>query len=356
MIMTNLTSDLKKLACAYDSLILEKLGFLSVTSRGVQQSCPIHNGDNPLAFSYDRSKCCWSCFTHGCHKKFGNDIIGLIQAVKNISFNETVDWIEEIIANPEITAGYIPNEKQDQRVLENRAISEKVLERLSSDYTSVKDRGFDGKTLAHFECGCVLTGNRIQHHRIMIPIRDANGTLIGFTGRSIFQKCERTGAYHPEWANEDGLYSSLFSKWRHYPKGLNKSIELYNFHEAEKYIKRIGFAVVVEGPFDLWRLWELGVKNCVASFGCSISQRQITKLKETGCKCVAICFDNDKSGINGFDKAKIVFDNQIKIEKITIPIDKDPGLITVEDYNCVIKPQLSVLRKRHENQNYNNNW
>ena len=355
MITKNLTSEFKKLACSYDGLILEKLGFTSITPRGVMQSCPVHGGNNPAGFSYDRSRCCWSCFTHGCHQKFGNDIIGLVRALKNCSFTEAVQWMELIINDPEISAGYIVNDIVEAKPRENSSIDESFIDRLYPDFSSILDRGFNQSTLKHFQCGVSSEKSKIQHRRLMIPIRDIDGKLIGFTGRSIYNKCDRTGSYHPEWSNDNGAYSSVFSKWRHYPKGLNKSVELYNLNEAKRYIDRIGFVVVVEGPFDLWRLWELGVKNCVASFGCSLSREQINKLKPIA-SCIAVCFDDDKPGSNGFEKAKILYDKDIKIEKLTLPRDNDPGAISLEDYNYIIKPQLSVLRSRYENKNHNNNW
>ena len=108
----SLTSEDKKVICSFDGLLLEKLGFSNITSRGVQQSCPVHDGDNPLAFSYDRGKCCWSCFTHGCHNKHGNDILGLIKAIKKCSFKEAVDWANSVINDPQISAGYVPSDKQ----------------------------------------------------------------------------------------------------------------------------------------------------------------------------------------------------------------------------------------------------
>lgn len=348
-------SEFKKIACSYDGLILEKLGFSSVGAKGIQQSCPIHKGDNSAAFSYDRSKCCWSCFTHKCHDKFGNDIIGLVRAIKDCSFYEAVDWIEKVIFDPEISAGYVPSEKIIEDVKENKAINDESLHNLIHKFDSIKDRGFAEKTLKHFGAGETGADIKIQHRRLMIPIRNIDGGLIGFTGRSIYPKCERTSAYHPEWANQDAKYSAIFSKWRHYPKGLNKSIELYNIHEAKKYIEKVGFAVVVEGPFDLWRLWEFGVKNCVASFGCSISNKQVSILKSVGAKCIALAFDSDEPGQNGFKKARVLFGNEL-VQKIFLPNDKDPGALTINDYNCVIKPQLSVLRKRHENQNNSNHW
>lgn len=349
-------SEIKKLANSYDLPILQRLGFDNITNRGVQQSCPIHGGDNPLAFSFDRNKMCWSCFTHGCHKKYGNDIIGLIRAVKSINYNEAIDWIVETINDPEATAGYTPQEKIFIANPPNKILDESILLNLDKDFSSISDRLFLESTMLHFQCGVPKNSVKMQHERLMIPIRNSAGQLVGFTGRSIYGKCERTGGYHPDWANSDGKFTTVFSKWKHYPKGLNKSSELYNFNESKKWIERVGFAIVVEGPFDLWRLWELGVKNCVATFGCSLSRDQFSKLSDIKCKCIAIAFDDDLAGSSGFEKAKIMFQDKTVIEKLFLPEGKDPGALSIEDYNTILKPQLSVLRKRHEDKTNNNNW
>ncbi len=351
----SLTSEDKKIICSFDGLILEKLGFSNITNKGIQQSCPIHEGDNPLAFSYDRAKCCWSCFTHGCHNKHGNDILGLIKAVKKCSFKEAVDWARSVIDDPQISAGYVPSERNIENKQSNDPIDEKNLDKLIQNFSSIEDRGFERNTLEHFQCGVTDKSSKMYHHRLMIPIRNKDGLLIGFTGRSIYKKCESSGAYHPDWFKLDPKFAGLFSKWRHYPKGLNKSVELYNLHEACNYIKRVGFAVVVEGPFDLWRMWEFGVKNCVASYGCSISAKQVDTLKSIT-NCIAICFDSDEAGENGYLKAKSAFSTNLKIEKIVLPFDKDPGSLSKQDYNDAIKPQLTILRRRYDTQDNNLNW
>jgi DNA primase len=345
----NSTSEIKKLAESYDELILKSLGFQFISERGVQQNCPVHNGDNNAAFSYDRSKNCWSCFTHQCHKKYGNDIIGLVRSIKNMTFSEAVEWIGNVINSPEINCGYIPKEKRDNVKLNNSVISESNIKKLKA-LDNIPNKKFKTDTINHFNCGIVNDKNVMpQHHRVMIPLRNEEGQLIGFSGRSIYKKCSETGFFIPSWLNKSSPYIKMYSKWRHYPKGLNKSIELYNSHEAKHWIERVGFAVLVEGPYDLWRMWEFGVKNCVASYGCSVSNAQISSLIKFGAKCVGVLFDSDKAGEEGYNKAKILHQSKIDVVKLMLPKDKDPAELTEDEYKNQIKPQLSVLRKRYEN-------
>ena len=342
------TSEIKKLAESYDELILKSLGFQFVSERGVQQNCPVHNGDNNAAFSYDRSKNCWSCFTHQCHKKHGNDIIGLVRSVKNASFSEAVEWINSVINSPELTLGYVPKEQREIQKSLNSPIDESHLKKLKP-VSSIPSKRFQQETIRHFQCGVVNERNvRPQHHRIMIPLRNESGNLIGFSGRSIYDKCKETGFFIPNWLDKNSPYVRMYSKWRHYPKGLNKSIELYNSHEAKNWISRLGFAIVVEGPFDLWRLWELGVKNCVATYGCTISNHQVNAIKNFGAKFIAIMFDADKAGEEGYNKSRILHESKIDIVKVVIPNGKDPADLTDGEYNDELRPQLTVLRNRYE--------
>jgi len=342
------TSEIKKLAQSYDELVLKALGFQSISERGVQQSCPVHKGDNALAFSYDRNKNCWSCFTHNCHKKYGNDIVGLVRSIKNFTYVEAMEWIHSAINSNEIDSGYIPKDKIETIKSSNSKIDELHLKKLKK-IKSVPDKCFKEDTIDFFGCGLVDDKSvKPQHHRIMIPIRDRDGFLIGFSGRSIYKKCSDTGFFVPGWLDKKSPYVKLYSKWRHYPKGLNKSIELYNAHHAKDWIKKLGFVIVVEGPFDLWRLWEFGVKNCVACYGCNISNKQIDSIKSFGAKCAAIMFDSDKAGQEGYNKSKILHENKIDFVRLILPDNKDPAEITAEEYDSGIKPQLSFLRKKYE--------
>ena len=136
----------------------------------------------------------------------------------------------------------------------NDVMPEEKLDNLSPDFSSILDRGFKTSTLEHFNVG-LCESPMIIHQRLMIPIRNEDGKIVGFTGRSIHSVNAETGGYHPPEFKPQNGSGKFFSKWRTYPKNFNKSIELYNFNEAKHHIRQTNTCFLVEGPFDVWRMW-----------------------------------------------------------------------------------------------------
>lgn len=330
------TQKIKQAALYRDKHILKLLGF-DVTS-GYKHSCecPVHGGDNPSGFSYDFEKHIWSCFTHKCHSLYGNDIIGLIRCIKKISFSDALIWINEnIIENQDIDWDEIDKEIGTHNYIpqSNKIFDESHLNKLKKDYSSISDRNFKKETIELFQGGLCLKPNEPWHNRFMIPIRNEYGQITGFTGRSIYPKDERTGLYFN--GHKPTRYQRLYSKWLNYPlKGFNKSLELYNIDKAKNEIYKTNTAILVEGPFDVWRVFEYGTKNVVATLGVSLSKHQIELLKKHGCINLVLLYDQDKAGKDAqkeiVKKTKDTF--RVYIPKLPDNI-KDPGDLTEKQYN-----------------------
>lgn len=344
MTKTKLTSDelksFKKIACENDTKILNALGFEINGNINIQSSCPVHGGDNQTAFSYHLGKCCWSCFTHNCHRKYGNDIIGLCRGLKKTSFQETIDWIREVINSDQFEEVKINREQYNS--LYNPPICDKRLEKLDASHDFIKLRRFSEETCKYFESG-VSTGGKTYHHRLMVPIRNVAGQLVGITGRSIFDK-NNDGWYYPSRFTIDDKFKKLFVKWRNYPKGFNKSIEIYNIDKACATINSTGIAVIVEGPFDCWRLHSYGLKNTVALLGSSMSLNQLALLQKCGAKKLAIALDSDDAGQAAYQRIKNLYGDKIQMSKIFLD-KKDPDGLTDDEFNKYVAPQLKVLSK-----------
>ena len=344
MMKTKLTSDelkaFKKIACENDTKILSALGFEVIGSSNIQSSCPVHDGDNQTAFSYHLGKCCWSCFTHGCHRKYGNDIIGLVRGLKKISFQETIDWIQEVIESEEFQQ--IKVNRSDNTQTFNQPLRDDRLKNLDPLHPFIKSRGFTESICKFFESGVSLKG-KTYHHRLMVPIRNINGDLVGITGRSIFEK-NLHGWHYPDSFTIDENFRRLFVKWRNYPRGFNKSIEIYNIQNACSSIDESGVAVIVEGPFDCWRFHSYGLKNTVAILGSSMSLNQINMLLKCGAKKLAIALDSDEAGQSAFKRIKNIYGDKIQIYKISMD-KKDPDSLTEEEFTKYIVPQIKVLSK-----------
>ncbi|HDS15838.1 MAG TPA: DNA primase [Proteobacteria bacterium] len=112
--------------------------------------------------------------------------------------------------------------------------------------------------------------------RLMFPIRDVSGQVIGFGGRSL-------GDAEPKYLNSPE--SPLFNKRR----------LLYDLHHARSGIATQGMAFLVEGYMDALSLYLRGIDNVVATLGTALSEENVAAVKRyTG--RVAVFFDNDKAG------------------------------------------------------------
>jgi DNA primase len=115
--------------------------------------------------------------------------------------------------------------------------------------------------------------------RIMIPIRNDSGKVVGFTGRKF-------------GTTDDKKFKYLNSiETKHF----NKSKLLYGLYESKTHIIKTGYAIVVEGNIDRDRLFLSGIKNVVATCGTAITDYQLQMLFML-CKNVYLLMDGDKAG------------------------------------------------------------
>jgi len=330
---------IKHAAVAVDTLILKVLGFDNINTNGVQQSCPVHGGDRPDAFCYNTNKNIWSCFSHRCHEKHGNDIVGLVMGMKDIPFLEAINWLEDIINQEKLDIASLSARAEHNTSSTpdpNKTIDEDKLLNLSKNLDSIKDRPFSLDTAKFFNAGLCDTGQDYDR-RIMVPIRNADGEIVGFTGRSDFSKCSSCNQYHREGFN---CPTHGYPKWKIYPRTFKKHLELYNIDKAKEFIFKTNAVVVVEGAFDVWRLWELGVKNCVACLGVNLNKHQLKILKDFGCINLITFFDSDTSGKSASKNVIKKGGDEFKFKDLTGVIDCDPGDITDKQYTEHIKPRL----------------
>ncbi|HEY9597643.1 MAG TPA: DNA primase, partial [Cyanophyceae cyanobacterium] len=146
--------------------------------------------------------------------------------------------------------------------------------------------------------------------RLMIPIRDTQGRVIGFGGRSL-------GDEQPKYLNSPE--TELF----------NKSKILFALDKARDTIQKQDRAVVVEGYFDAIALHAAGIKNVVASMGTAFSLDQVRQLlRYTESKQIILNFDADAAGTNASVRAigeiaPLVYAGQVKLRVLNLPEGKD---------------------------------
>jgi DNA primase len=148
-------------------------------------------------------------------------------------------------------------------------------------------------------------------HRVMVPIRDRQGRVIGFGGRSL-------DGGEPKYLNSPE--TEVFEKGKH----------LFGLDRASNAIRKDDQAVVVEGYFDVIALHAAGITNAVASLGTALSSQQITQL----CRCcdsrrLVLNFDTDGAGVRAAQRAigaveQQALQGQLELRVLHLPAGKDP--------------------------------
>ncbi len=143
--------------------------------------------------------------------------------------------------------------------------------------------------------------------RVMFPIRDALGRLLGFAGRVL-------GDAVPKYLNTPE--TELFKK----------SELLYGLDRARAAIRESGEAIVVEGYMDVIALHQTGFGNAVASLGTALTSEQAEALARLDAQRVLLAFDADEAGqravLGGLDRS---VGRRFLVKAVTIPAGKDPA-------------------------------
>ncbi len=146
--------------------------------------------------------------------------------------------------------------------------------------------------------------------RIMIPIHDTQGRVIGFGGRAL-------GDEQPKYLNSPD--TPLFDKGK----------TLFALDKARDAITKQDKAVVVEGYFDAIALHAAGITHVVASLGTALAQQQIKQLlRYTESKQIILNFDADKAGTQASERAigeiaHLAYSGQIQVRVLNLPDGKD---------------------------------
>ena len=307
--------------------------------------CPFHN-EKSASFSVNINKQFFHCF--GCGES-GNVItfvmkyngLSFVDAIKSLAgsagvyipenkvtiskeqiaqqkehklnlegtINQVVNYYQNNLTNSDIASNYLakrglPKTIVDQFILGYVPNTPNPLSGLFKDYATNKFL-IDAGLVVKNEAGKIYDRFR---DRIMFPIRNVRGNIIGFGGR-IIDKGEPKYLNSPE--------TELF----------NKSLELYGLFEAQKQIRDKNQAFVVEGYMDVIAMFQFGIDNVVASMGTAATDEQIKKLFRL-CDDIYFCFDGDKAGQKAAWRAltrsiPLVTDAKA-VHFIFLPTDHDP--------------------------------
>ncbi|MCS6957451.1 MAG: DNA primase [Aquificaceae bacterium] len=265
--------------------------------------CPFHPDDTP-SFFVSPSKGIFKCF--GCG--VGGDAVKFVSLYENIDYWEALERLAKKY-NLAIPTKARKKEKNHQLLRALEMVAEfyhQELRENSQALEYLKARGVNSKTINKFTIGFggsterltrllreegllelyEKSGNLVKvdentyrdlfRNRLIIPVRDMDGNVIAFGGRSL-------DGSQPKYINSPE--SEVFKK----------RITLFGLYESKEYIKEEGEAIVVEGYFDLISLWQEGIKNCVAPLGTALTEEHAGMLSKL-IKRVLLLYDGDKAG------------------------------------------------------------
>jgi len=305
--------------------------------------CPFHNEKTP-SFTVSDSKQFYHCFGCGAH----GTALGFFMEYENLDF---VDAIEALAAeynldvpreNTGFTNGPTKDDKQPLYDIIAKA-SELFQQQLKSSDKAVdylKQRGLTGDIAKTYNLGyapegwnfltdnlgkdkttidtLVSTGLLVQkdggkqydrfRDRIIFPITDRRGRIIGFGGRVIDDG-------EPKYLNSPE--NAVF----------HKGLELYGLYETRKAVRKLERIIIVEGYMDVVALAQHGIEYAVASLGTATTKDQIQKTLRTVSEII-FCYDGDAAGLKAAWRAlentlPIIRDGQI-VKFLFLPEKEDP--------------------------------
>lgn len=318
--------------------------------------CPFHSEKTP-SFYVSPERQTYHCF--GCGN--GGDVFSFIMESENLDFREALELLAKR-AGVDITdkrAGFRGKNLYDVMELacefyQHSLFSDRgkgaqtYLEKrtMTMDFASVFELGWSSASWDSLwtwlkdhnvsykdalECGLVLEGKHGPYDRfrgrLMFPIRDIMGKLVGFGGRIV----DGEGA-----------------KYINSPEGMlySKRQNLYLLHKAKRSIREKGRAILVEGYMDAIRLHTSGYTETVASLGTALTEDQASLLKRLADKCY-ICYDSDSAGQDATIRGMYILQSLgLEVFIVEIPRGKDPddllchpdGRTIFEEILCKAKP------------------
>ena len=191
------------------------------------------------------------------------------------------------------------------------------LERLIyHDY--LETRGFSREIIEKYHAGIGERKNQYMSDRLIFPVINREGEIVGFTGRSLLEDWEERGV----------------PKWKH-SRDFEASCNLFNIYCAQDHIRECGEAIIVEGPLDVLRLEQAGIHNSVALLGKILHNRQMTLLMSVPADNLKFALDADAAGLSGAQKAMELAKSFFGVEIVQLPKGKDCGDLTVEQARSI---------------------
>lgn len=316
--------------------------YLNVSQKGKNYVClcPFHNDHSP-SLIISPEKQIFNCFT--C--RTGGNVFTFVMKYENVSFLEAIKIVADKI-------GYNLNVKDLNVNVDSKNKEDfEIYDFASKYYTNninttdgikareyLSKRGINDAIIKEFKLGLALNEkdtfykiaskkgwsidtldklgliNKVNANiydtfinRIVIPIENLKGEVVGFTGR-IFNGEDNTAKYLN--TKETAIFK--------------KSSLLFNYHNAKNFIREKRCVIVVEGNMDAIKMSAKGFKNVVALMGVALSNEQIDILKRLKVP-VVLMLDNDNAGLEATVKnGEILINSGIDTSVVRLSGAKDP--------------------------------
>ncbi len=341
----------KRIAKNFVDILLSRVDIVSVIHNRVplkkggkdfQACCPFHNEKTP-SFTVSPQKQFFYCF--GCGAK-GN-AIGFLMDYEHLSF---VDAVEKLAEENGVEVEYeqFDEAKAEQRktlydLLADTAdlYEQNLLSEQGSDARKyIAERQLDKETIAKFRLGYSQLGNNLQNYfgkqtttddleksglisrgdngfydqfrgRLMFPIRDPRGRVIGFGARAL-------GDAKPKYLNSKE--TDVFQK----------RYVLYGLYETLQSTRNIDHLIVVEGYMDVIALQQNGIAGAVAALGTAFTPEHLS-LVQKYTKKIFICFDGDNAGkkaaVRAMETILPAMQIDLNIRVVFLPDGEDPDTL-----------------------------
>ncbi|MBE6156893.1 MAG: DNA primase [Firmicutes bacterium] len=338
--------------------------------------CPFHDDHSP-SMSVSKERQLFKCFV--CNK--GGNVFTFVKDYENISYIEAVKKVADKVGIP---LDYVPSTKSDSKYKLEYEIMDFTTKILQNNLNSkegitakeyLEKRNITDEIIRDFKMGYALNNNTYLYNvltkkgydinklddlglitkdgiggydkfvnRIMIPICNLEGSVVGYTGR-IFN-------------NEDSAKYINTKETSIYKKG---NI-LFNYHNAKNYIREARCAILVEGNMDAIRMYSSGVRNVLALMGTAMTKEQVEILKKLRVPII-LMLDNDNAGeLATVNIGNELIKNNVDTKVVRLSGAKDPDEYIVKygvnAFNDIIKHSLNYfdykLHYLKENKNLNN--
>jgi DNA primase len=321
---------------------------LKRAGRNFKGLSPFTNEKSP-SFVVSPEKQIWHDFSSGR----GGDMFTFIQEVEGLDFKGALDMLarragvdlEEFKGSSNSTNAQFKNRALEALELATKFYQRQLTANKSALEYLIKQRKFNKDTLLTWRLGyspntgIALTEFLTKHGftrdemkraglsverrtrlgdmfrgRIMIPLCDSQGKVIGFTARLLNDEPNA-----PKYINT--------------PQTIvyDKSRNVFGLHLAKESIRKTGFVVIVEGNLDVVTPHQAGFKNVVASAGTAMTESHLKELKRfTG--DIRLCFDADRAGVSATERIiPLAQKVEVDLKIVTLEGAKDPDELVQKD-------------------------